>query len=176
LVSPSGNYFFVDTQISVDPDAEEIVEMTLLAAEEVARFGVAPRVALVSHSSFGSSPEPSAAKMRSARELLAERAPDLPVEGEMQADAAVSQAVRDAAFPDSAFPGPANLLVMPNRDAANIAFNLLKSLGGGVSLGPMLLGNRKPGHILTASATTRAVVNISALLAVEAQTAESGVA
>ena len=129
--------------------------MTLLAAEEVERFGVPPRVALLSHSNFGSSPEPSAAKMRRARELLVKHAPNLAVEGEMQADAAVSQVVRDAAFPDAAFSGPANLLVMPNRDAANIAFNLLKSVGEGVSLGPLLLGNQRPGHILTATATAR---------------------
>ena len=171
LVLPSGVYFFVDTQIAVDPNPEEIVEMTLLAAEEVMRFGVTPRVALLSHSSFGSSREPSAEKMRIAHRMLIERAPDLAVEGEMQADAAVSQAVRDQVFPGGAFDGPANLLVMPNRDAANIAFNLLKCVGEGVSIGPMLLGNAQPAHILTASATARAMVNVTALLGVEAQTA-----
>ena len=170
LVLPNGSYFFVDTQIVTEPTADEIAEMTLLAAAEVARFGLEPKVALLSHSNFGSSPAPSAQAMRQAFAILRERAPDLAVEGEMQADAAIDGQVRAKAFPESCFEGAANLLVAPNRDAANIAFNLLKSVGEGISIGPILLGGRRPAHILTPSATGRALVNVTALAGVQALT------
>jgi malate dehydrogenase (oxaloacetate-decarboxylating)(NADP+) len=138
--------------------------MTLLAAEEVRRFGFEPRVALLSHSNFGSFDDASARKMGRARELLERLAPELEVEGEIHGDAAVSAAIRNQVFPDSRLKGDANLLVMPNLDAANIAFNLLKVLAGdGITIGPVLLGAAKPVHVLTNTATVRRIVNMSAL-------------
>ena len=143
--------------------------MALMAAEEVRRFGQTPKVALLSHSSFGSSRSASARKMARAREILAERAPDLEVEGEIQGDAALSQEVRTKLFPGTQLQGEANLLVMPNLDAANIAYNLLKVTGGGgITVGPILLGCARPVHIVTPSATVRRIVNMTALASVGA--------
>jgi len=150
-------------------DAENIAEMTLLAAEEVKRFGLTPKVALLSASNFGSVDIPSAAKMRRALQLITERAPQLEVDGEMHGDAALSEEIRLRVFPRSRLRGEANLLVMPTLDAANIAFNLLKTAsGGGVTIGPILLGAARPVHILTPSATVRRIVNMTAVTVADA--------
>ena len=156
--------FICDTQINLDPTAEQIAEMTLLAAEEVRRFGITPRVALLSHSNFGSFDDSSARKLSRARELLEQQAPELEVEGEIHGDAAVSAAIRSQVFPQSRLHGDANLLVMPSLDAANISVNLLKVLAGdGITIGPVLLGAAKSVHIMTPSATVRRIVEMSAL-------------
>jgi len=168
-VLPNRMVFICDTYITPDPDAEHIAEMTLLAAEEVRRFGIVPRVALLSASNFGSIELPSARKMQRALALLHERAPQLEVEGEMHGDAALSEEIRLKVFPRSRLRGEANLLVMPTLDAANIAFNLLKTAAGdGVTIGPMLLGAARPVHILTPSATVRRIVNMTALAVADA--------
>ena len=172
MITPKGSYFIADTYVSPDPGAEEIVEMVLLSAEAVRRFGMTPRIALLSHSSFGMRDSESAIKMREATRLLHEEHPNLEVEGEMQADAALSPEYREMIFPNSVLEGSANLLIMPNLDAANIAFNLLKVLGEGQPVGPMLLGAAAPVHIVTPSITSRGLVNISALAAVHAQAAQ----
>ncbi|MDP2228454.1 MAG: phosphate acyltransferase, partial [Moraxellaceae bacterium] len=169
LLLENRTLFICDTYVNPDPSAEEIAEMTLLAADAVRNFGLTPKVALLSHSSFGSEDTESAGKMRKAWQLLQERAPDLEVEGEMHGDAALDESIRSQAFPNSRLKGSANLLIMPTLDAANIAFNLLKvSVGGGVTVGPILLGASKPVHILTPSATVRRIVNMTALTAAEA--------
>jgi len=169
LMLPKRTLFLCDTYVNEDPDAQQLAEITLMAAEEVRRFGVEPQVALLSHSSFGSSRSASARKMARAREILEEQAPDLMVDGEMHADAALSQEIRARVQPDSRLKGEANLLVMPNLDAANIAYNLLKLTGGeGITVGPVLLGAAKPVHILSPSATVRRLVNMTALVAVDA--------
>ena len=148
--------------------------MTLLAAETVRNFGLTPKVALLSHSSFGSEDTPSAGKMRRAWEILREKAPTLEMDGEMHGDAAIDEAVRHEVFPNSLLKGSANLLIMPTLDAANIAFNLLKAtVGSGVTVGPILLGTSKPAHILTPSATVRRIVNMTALTVAEAIQQES---
>ena len=143
--------------------------MTLLAAEQVRRFGIEPKVALISQSNFGSSDDPQALKMRRAVEAIRLRAPDLEIDGEMKADSALSQAIRERVFPNSRIEGTANLLVMPTLDAANIAFNALKVLGDGIAVGPMLIGAAKSAHILTPSVTVRGIINMTALAAVDAQ-------
>src|SRR3954463_3957992 len=169
LILPSRTVFICDTYVSHDPDAEHIAEMTLLAAEEVRRFGVVPKVALLSASNFGSLDSPSARKMRQALELIRGRAPELEIEGEMHGDAALSEEIRLKVFPRARLRGEANLLVMPTLDAANISFNLLKTAaGGGVTTGPMLLGAARPVHILTPSATVRRIVNMTALSVADA--------
>ncbi len=166
LILPAGTFFFVDTYVNPDPTAEELAEMTFLAVAELRRFGVAPRVALLSHSNFGSSNAPSAHKMRATRELIVARMPDLEVEGEMHADAAVSIEIRERTFPNSILTGQANLFVFPNLDAANIAFTLMKQLGDGLAVGPILLGAARPVHILTPSVTARGILNMTAVAAV----------
>jgi malate dehydrogenase (oxaloacetate-decarboxylating)(NADP+) len=156
--------FICDTHVNLDPSAEQIAEMTILAAEEVRRFGLTPKVALLSHSNFGSHNDASARKMSLAREILEKLAPKLEVEGEMHGDAALSESLRADIFPNSRLKGGANLLIMPNLDAANIAYNLLKmTAGDGTTIGGILLGANKPVHILTSSATARRIVNMSAL-------------
>jgi malate dehydrogenase (oxaloacetate-decarboxylating)(NADP+) len=155
--------------VTYEPTAEQIAETTILAAREVRRFGIEPKIALLSHSNFGSRDVASAAKMRDALVMLRKLAPELEVDGEMHGDAAVSESIRNRIFPSSRLKGTANLLVMPTLDAANIAFNLLKQLGDGVSVGPMLLGLAQPAHILTSSVTVRGIVNMSALAVVDAQ-------
>ena len=168
LILPSRTLFIGDTYVNYDPTAEQVAEMTVLAAEEVRRFGVVPKVALLSHSSFGTDETPTATKMRQALALITQRAPQLEVEGEMHGDAALSEDIRRQVFPPSRLEGAANLLVMPTLDAANIAFNLLKTAAGdGLTVGPMLLGAAKPVHILTPTATVRRIVNVTALLSVE---------
>jgi malate dehydrogenase (oxaloacetate-decarboxylating)(NADP+) len=169
LMLPKRTLFICDTYVNRNPSADELVEIARLAADEVRRFGFAPKVALVSHSNFGSEDSKSARKMRNARQLLAERVPGLEVDGEMHGDAALSEAIRSRVHPDSALKGEANLLIMPNLDAANISFNLLKITGGdGVTIGPILLGARKPVLIATPSATVRRLVNLTALAVVGA--------
>ncbi|KAA3624510.1 MAG: NADP-dependent malic enzyme, partial [Proteobacteria bacterium] len=166
LVLPSGTFFICDTHITPDPGAEEIAEMTLLAADEVRRFGIEPKVALLSHSNFGSHDDASALKVRRARELVAQRAPELEMDGEMHGDVALSQELRDRVLLDSSLSGTANLLVMPNIDAAHVGYNLLKMLGGGVSIGPILMGSEHPAHILANSVTVRGIFNMSAVACV----------
>jgi malate dehydrogenase (oxaloacetate-decarboxylating)(NADP+) len=169
LILPKRTIFICDTYVNFDPTAEQIAEMTVLAAEEIRRFGITPHVALLSHSNFGTSDQPTAVKMRQALELIARRAPDLEVEGEMHGDAALSEDVRSHTFPRSRLKGEANLLIMPTLDAANISFNLLKTAAAdGVTIGPILLGCTRPAHILTPSATVRRIVNMTALTVVEA--------
>src|SRR5215207_4468531 len=169
LQLPRHTVFICDPYIHLDPTAEEIAEMTVLAAAEMRRFGQTPRAALLSHSSFGTADDPSARKMREALSLIAERAPDLEVEGEMHADAALSRPILKRIFPDARLSAEANLLIMPNLDAANITFNALKVVAGqGISVGPILLGAAKPVHILTPTATVRGIVNMTALTAVDA--------
>ena len=171
LMLEDRNLFIADTYVNTNPTAEQLAEMTILAAEEVRRFGITPRVALLSHSSFGSDQlDSSAQKMREVYRLLAEQAPELEVEGEMHGDAALDESIRHSTFPNSRFKGSANLLIMPNLDAANISFNLLKATSGNnVTIGPILLGVAKPVHILTPTATTRRVVNMTALTVAEIQ-------
>jgi malate dehydrogenase (oxaloacetate-decarboxylating)(NADP+) len=164
LMLPRHTVFICDTHVNLDPTAEQVAAMTLLAAEEVRRFGLTPKVALLSHSNFGSHMDVSAHKMRDARVLLEQLAPELEVDGEMHGDAALSESLRLQSFPASRLKGEANLLIMPNLDAANIAYNLLKITGGdGVTIGSILLGANKSVHILTSTATVRRIVNMSAL-------------
>lgn len=164
LLLPKHTLFICDTHVNIDPNAEQVAEMTLLAAEEMRRFGLVPKVALLSHSNFGSFENASAAKMSRARELLEQLAPELEVEGEMHGDAALSESLRQQIFPASRLRGEANLLIMPNLDAANIAYNLLKvAAGDGITIGSILLGADKSVHILTSTATVRRIVNMSAL-------------
>jgi len=169
LLLPKRTLFIGDTYVHFDPTAEQLAEMTELAADVVKRFGLHPRVALLSHSSFGSDDSPTAVKMRQTMGLLQARAPELEVEGEMHGDAALSEDIRNQIFPNSRLKGQANLLIMPTLDAANIAFSLLKTAAGeGLTLGPLLLGAAKPVHVLTPTATVRRIVNVAALLSVEA--------
>ena len=169
LITPKGTFFLCDTYVVDDPTAEQIAETTLRAAEAVRHFGVEPKVALLSHSNFGGSDTPGARKMRQAMELLLKRAPDLEVEGEMNGDVAIVEEIRHRIFPNSRLKGAANLLIMPNLDAANIAFNLLKVLGDGLNIGPILLGVRKPAHIVTPAVTVRGLVNMTAVAVYDAQ-------
>ncbi len=169
LLLPRRTVFICDTYVNFDPTAEQLAEMTVLAAEEIRRFGITPKVALLSHSSFGSANTPTALKMRAALALIEKIAPDLEVEGEMHGDAALSSQVRRGAFPNSRLKGDANLLIMPTLDAANIAFNLLKTAAGdGITVGPILLGAAKAVHIVTSTATVRRLVNMTALAVVDA--------
>ncbi len=174
LIVPRGTFFLADTYVTPDPDAEQIAEMTLLAAEAVERFGIKPKVALLSHSSFGTADTPSARKMRAALALVVANRPDLEVEGEMHADAAFSEEIRARIFPNSRLKGQANLLILPDLDAANIAFNLVKVVADGLAVGPILIGVAQPAHILTASVTVRGIVNMTAVAVVEAQGRPSG--
>jgi malate dehydrogenase (oxaloacetate-decarboxylating)(NADP+) len=170
LQLPRHTLFLCDTYINADPAAEQIAEMTRLAAAEVRRFGLTPRVALLSHSSFGSDESPTAEKMRTALGLIERLEPDLEIDGEMHADAALSKPLLDRIFPDSRLSAEANLLVMPNLDAANITFNALKIVAGeGISVGPILLGAAKPAHVLTPTSTVRRIVNMTALAAIGAE-------
>jgi malate dehydrogenase (oxaloacetate-decarboxylating)(NADP+) len=168
VIIPSGTLFFVDTHLLLEPTAEQLAEMTCLAAEQVRAFGITPKAALLSHSSFGASGAPSARKMREALRLIRDRAPDFEVDGEMHADAALVPAIRARAVPDSPLTENANLLVMPTLDAANISFNLLKAAADGLQVGPILLGMRKPIHVLVPSVTARGIVNLTALAAAQA--------
>ncbi len=167
LILPAGAVFIADTHMVVDPSAEQIAEMTHLAAAAVRGFGIEPKVALLSHSSFGASKSPSARKMRDALALIRASAPNFEVDGEMHADAALSESIREKIIPDSPLTGSANLLIMPNLDAANIAFTLLKAAGDGLPVGPLLLGMSRPLHVLVPSATARAIQNMTAIAAAQ---------
>lgn len=169
LVLPDRQIFVADTHVNYDPTAEELAEITIMAAEEVSRFGIEPKVALVSHSNFGSSDNPSAVKLRQTLRILRERAPELQVEGEMHGDLALDPEARAAIMPNNVLEGEANLLILPNIDAANATYNLLKTAAGSnIAIGPMLLGCAKPVNILTPSSTVRRIVNVAALTVVEA--------
>ena len=169
LMLPGRQVFLLDTHVNYDPTAEQLAEITTMAAEEMMRFGIKPKVALLSHSNFGSSNLPSALKMRQALALLRDKAPWLEVDGEMHGDVALDAEARANVMPNSTLGGEANLLVFPNIDAANIAYNLLKTAAGGnIAIGPVLLGADKPVHILTASATVRRIVNMTALTVADA--------
>jgi malate dehydrogenase (oxaloacetate-decarboxylating)(NADP+) len=170
LILQSGALFIGDTHMVVDPTPEQITELTLLAAEAVHGFGITPKAALLSHSSFGASDSESARKMRRALAMIHARDPALEVDGEMHADAALVEAIRNRAVPDSRLHGAANLLIMPSLDAANIAFNLLKAAADGLAVGPILLGMSQPIHVLVPSVTARGIVNLSALAVSAAQT------
>jgi malate dehydrogenase (oxaloacetate-decarboxylating)(NADP+) len=169
LVLQAGTFFIADTEVTPDPSDEDIANTTLLSAEMIRRFGIEPKAALLSHSNFGASSSDSARKMRRALGLVLQQDPDLEVEGEMRSDSAVSELLRDRLFPNSRLKGRANLLIMPNLDAANITFNLLRYLGEGTSIGPILLGTAKPAHILAPSITTRGIINVSAIAVAEVQ-------
>ncbi|TKT76858.1 NADP-dependent malic enzyme [Aquamicrobium sp. LC103] len=168
LIAQRGVTFFTDTYVTLDPSAKEIAEMTVLAAEEIRRFGLEPKAALLSHSNFGSRDSASALKMREAAMLLKEIAPDLQTEGEMHGDSALSDVLRNRAYPHSTLKGEANLLVFPNLDSANITLTTVKTMLDALHVGPILLGTARPAHILTASVTSRGVVNMTALAVVEA--------
>ncbi|MBL1419622.1 MAG: NADP-dependent malic enzyme [Alphaproteobacteria bacterium] len=172
LVLEDGALFFCDTYVTPIPTVDEIVETTLMAAEELKRFGITPKIALISHSNFGNAPTKSALKMRNAVEILNRVAPDLEVDGEMHADAAIDPEIRHALFPNSRLTGRANLLIFPNLDTANASFNLLKAIGNGLSVGPILLGMKQPIHIATDSITSRGLMNLTAVTVVDAQILE----
>ena len=172
LILPGRQVMLVDTHVNYDPTAEQLAEITVMAAEEMKRFGLVPKAALLSHSNYGSSNQPSAVKMREALALLQARAPWLEVDGEMHGDTALDAAYRAELMPGSRLTGEANLLVLPNIDAANISYNLLKTTaGGGIAIGPVLLGAAQPVHILTPSATVRRIVNMTALTVADANAA-----
>jgi malate dehydrogenase (oxaloacetate-decarboxylating)(NADP+) len=169
VINDNGASFFLDTHVQVDPSAEQIAEATLQASYRLKLFGVEPRIALLSHSNYGSHDNPSAAKMRQVWKILKQRAPKLNMDGEMQADTAWDEVLRERLFPHTTLSGRANLFVMPNLDAANIAYNLVRVMTGGVAIGPILMGVDKAAHILTPGSTVRRVVNMTAVAAVDAQ-------
>ena len=169
VITGKGAYFLADTQVTPEPDAEAVADMAILAATHVRRFGLQPKIALLSHSDFGSFDSASAAKMRKALVLVRERQPDLEIEGEMNGDTALSPAIRERVFPHSRLKGEANVLIMPNLDSANIAYQMTKVLADALAVGPILIGGALPAHILTPSVTARGVINMTALAAVEAQ-------
>jgi malate dehydrogenase (oxaloacetate-decarboxylating)(NADP+) len=177
LILPGRQVFLVDTHVNIDPTAEQLAELTLMAASEMRKLGLAPKVALLSHSNFGSSSAPSAVKMREVLALIQKADPTLEVDGEMHGDSALDETIRASAVTSSPLKGDANLLVLPNIDAANISYNLLKTAAGnGIAIGPLLLGAAKPIHILTPSATVRRIVNVTTLAVVEAASNARGVA
>lgn len=169
VIMETDTLFMCDTYVNYDPTAEQLAEITIMAAEEVRRFGITPKVALLCHSNFGNRDNVSSLKMRKVRELVLDQCPDMEIEGEMHSDAALSEQLRNNIFPNSRLRGSANLLIMPNLDSANISYNLVKMTADGLPVGPLLLGAAKPGHILSPSATVRAVVNVSAVAVVDAQ-------
>ncbi len=172
MILPRGVVFIADTHITHDPDVEELMEIATLCAEEIRRFGVEPKAAFVSHSNFGTTDWPSARKMRRAVQLLQRQNLDFEVEGEMHSDSAVDERMRERLFPENLLEGSANLLIMPSLDAAHISYNLLKVLGDGLPVGPVLVGAAQPAHVMTASVTARGLVNMTALAVIEAQAAE----
>jgi len=175
LIVPDRLIALADTHVNLDPTAEQVAEITVMAAEQLRRLGISPRAALISHSNFGTSDAPSAVKMREAVELVRARDPQLQVDGEMHADSAVDATIRKSLMPFSTLNGDANLLVCPGIDSANIAYNLLRTISGNnVSVGPILLGCARPVHILTPSATVRRIVNMTALVVLEAQASRKG--
>jgi malate dehydrogenase (oxaloacetate-decarboxylating)(NADP+) len=169
MITNKGAFFLADTHVRLNPTAAEIAETALLCAVHVRRFGLTPKIALVSHSDFGTDDASSAVKMRAAVELIRTHAPDLEVDGEMQADTALSQEIRDRVLPNSRLKGEANVLIMPDLAAANIAFQFTKMMADALPVGPILLGAARPVHILTPSITSRGVVNMTAVAVAEAQ-------
>jgi malate dehydrogenase (oxaloacetate-decarboxylating)(NADP+) len=172
LLVAKGTYFFCDTQINPNPSIAQISEVTLMAAEEIKRFGIKPKVALISHSNFGTADTESAIKMRAAYQDIKRRDPELEVDGEMQADAALSEKIRATVMPNSTLKGEANLFVLPNVEAANIAFNMVKIFAEGISIGPLLLGVAKPVHVVTSYVSARGIANVTAIANVGAQILE----
>lgn len=173
MITSKGNFFLADTHVTQEPSAEDIADIAILSANHVSRFGITPKIALVSHSDFGDSDAKSAQKMRIALDYIRKIDPDLEVDGEMQADTALVQTLRAKRLPDSHIAGDANVLIMPNLDAANIAYQLIKVLADALPVGPILIGTAKPAHILTTSVTARGVVNMTALAVVEAQAVDT---
>jgi malate dehydrogenase (oxaloacetate-decarboxylating)(NADP+) len=169
LITGKGHFFLADTEVRVDPTAEEIAEMAVLAAAHVRRFGLEPKIALVSHSDFGSFDSPSARKMRRATALIRDMKVDFEVDGEMHADSALDPIQRARVYPHSRLTGEANVLIFPSLDAANITYETIKVLGDALPVGPILVGAAKPVHVLTPSVTARGIVNMTAVAAVEAQ-------
>ncbi|WP_158756083.1 NADP-dependent malic enzyme [Dyella sp. S184] len=169
VINDKGAWFFLDTHVQVDPTAEQIAEATMQASYRLKLFGIEPKVALLSHSNYGSHDNPSAAKMRKVWQILRERMPKLEMDGEMQADTAWDEALRHRMFPSTTLSGRANLYVLPNLDAANITYNMVRVMTDGVAIGPILMGLDKPAHILTPASTARRVVNMTAIVAVDAQ-------
>jgi malate dehydrogenase (oxaloacetate-decarboxylating)(NADP+) len=169
VINDQGAWFFLDTHVQCDPTAEQIAEATMQATYRLKLFGIEPKVALLSHSNFGSHDNPSALKMRKVREILKARVPKLDMDGEMQADTAWDETLRQRIFPNTTLSGRANLFVMPNLDAANITYNMVRVMTDGVAIGPILMGINKSAHILTPAATPRRVVNMTAIAAVDAQ-------
>ncbi|MCD8562891.1 MAG: NADP-dependent malic enzyme, partial [Alphaproteobacteria bacterium] len=172
LIMPKGNFFICDTQINPNPSVSQIIDMTLMAAEEVKRFGITPKIAMLSHSNFGSQDTEAAQKMRMACAEIRRRHPELEIEGEMQGDSALSEEIRSRIMPNSALKGQANLFMMPNVEAASITYNMLRILTDAISIGPILLGTARPVYILTPSMTPRGVVNMAAIASVAAQSFE----
>ena len=168
MILDKGTFFMTDTHVTVDPSADELIETTEMAIDMVRRFGLEPKIGLLSHSNFGSRNNTTAMKMRETRARLKEKHPDLPIEGEMHADAALDEFTRQRIFPNATYQGGANLLVMPNLDAANIAYNMIKVVGDGTPVGPMLMGMARPAHVVTESITVRGIVNMCAIAAVDA--------
>ena len=169
LITSKGAFFLTDTHVHENPSAEQVAEMAIMSAGHVRRFGIEPKIALIAHSDFGSHDDPSSRKMRDALALVRERAPALEIDGEMQADTALSQMTRDLVLPGSTLKGEANVLVMPNLDSANIAFQMAKVVADALPVGPILIGVAKPAHILTPSVTARGIVNMTAIAVAEAQ-------
>ena len=169
LVLPKGNLFITDTFVNLDPTAQQLADITLLAAEEVRRFGIEPQVALISHSNYGASDDPSAVKMRDVLSLVQHRAPNLIIDGEMHCDIALSARLRETIMPDSPLKDAANLLVMPNMESARISLNLLQGVETPITVGPILMGVNKPAHIITPVASVRRIINMVAIAAVKAQ-------
>jgi len=169
LLNSRGTYFFTDTQINPDPSIAQISEMTLLAAEEVRKIGITPKAALLSHSNFGTGNHEGALKMRAAYQDITRRDPNLEIDGEMHADAALSESIRNTIMPNSTLSGQANLFIMPNVEAANIAFNMTKVFSEGINIGPILLGAAQPVHIITPFVSARGIVNVTSLATVGAQ-------
>ena len=169
LNADAGTYFVCDTHVNANPTAEQICEITLMAADRVRMFGIEPRVALLSHSTFGTHSDASACKMKRALELIVKEAPNLEVEGEMPADMALLESYRHREFPNSRLHGPANLLVMPDVDSAHISFSFARIVSNAVTVGPMLMGLKHPAHVLTPSASVRRVINMTAFAVMEAQ-------
>jgi malate dehydrogenase (oxaloacetate-decarboxylating)(NADP+) len=172
IITSKGAYFLADTHVRPDPSAEEIADMAMLCASHVRRFGLSPKIALLSHSDFGAADTPSAVKMRRALGLVRAAQPELEIDGEMQADTALSEMIREHVLPGARFAGEANVLIMPNLDAANIAFSLIKVVADALPVGPILMGAAKPAHILSPSVTPRGIVNMTAVAVVEAQSRE----
>jgi malate dehydrogenase (oxaloacetate-decarboxylating)(NADP+) len=169
MITSKGSYFIADTQVRPNPSAEELAEVASLAAIHVQRFNMKPRVAFVSHSDFGSYDTDSSRKMRHATALLKEKHPEIEADGEMQGDTALSSAARKLVLPHSKLEGDANILIMPNLDTANVAYQMIKSLADALPVGPILIGPARPAHILTPGVTARGVLNMTAVAAVEAQ-------